>query len=49
MKRKTILKIVIDIGMTVMLLFLMAYERSAEQHMNGLELGCLVFSLSTTF
>lgn len=35
MKRNTILSIVIDIGMTVVLLLLMAYEWWARRPMNG--------------
>ncbi len=42
MKQKTILKIVVDIGMTVMLLFLMAYELIGEAAHEWLGIGMLV-------
>ena len=42
MKEKTILKIVVDIGMTVMLLFLMAYELIGEAAHEWLGIGMLV-------
>jgi hypothetical protein len=42
MKHKTILKIVIDIGMTVMLLFLMAYELIGEAAHEWLGIGMFV-------
>lgn len=42
MKRKTILKIVVDIGMTVMLLFLMTYERIGEATHEWLGIGMFV-------
>lgn len=43
MKRKTILKIVIDIGMTVMLLFLMTYELIGEAVHEWLGIGMFGF------
>ncbi|RKI86970.1 DUF4405 domain-containing protein [Parablautia intestinalis] len=42
MKQKTILKIIIDIGMTVVLLFLMAYELIGEAAHEWLGIGMLV-------
>ena len=42
MKRKTSLKIVVDIGMTVMLLFLMTYERIGEAAHEWLGIGMFV-------
>jgi hypothetical protein len=42
MKHKTILKIVVDIGMTVMLLFLMAYELIGEAAHEWLGIGMFV-------
>ena len=42
MKQKTILKIVVDIGMTVMLLFLMAYELIGEAAHEWLGIGMFV-------
>ena len=42
MKQKTILKIVIDIGMTVMLLFLMTYELIGEAVHEWLGIGMFV-------
>ncbi len=42
MKRKTSLKIVVDIGMTVMLLFLMTYERIGEAAHEWLGIGIFV-------
>ena len=49
MKRNTILKIMVDVGMTVMLLLLMAYELVGRAAHEWLGLGCLIFSLSTIF
>ena len=43
MKHKAILKIVVDIGMTVMLLFLMAYELIGEAAHEWLGIGMFVF------
>ncbi len=43
MKQKTILKIVVDIEMTVMLLFLMTYELIGEAAHEWLEIECLFF------
>ena len=42
MKQKIILKIVVDIGMTVILLFLMAYELIGEAAHEWLGIGMLV-------
>ena len=42
MKQKTILKIVVDIGMTVMLLFLMAYELIGEAAHEWIGIGMFV-------
>ena len=42
MKRKTFLKIVVDIGMTVMLLFLMTYELIGAAAHEWLGMGMFV-------
>ena len=46
MKWKTILKIVVDIGMTVMLLFLMTYERIGEATHEWLGIGMFVLFIT---
>ena len=49
MNRKTILKIVVDIGMTVMLLFLMTYERIGAAVHEWLGMAMFVLFISTIF
>lgn len=46
MKRKTILKIVVDIGMTVMLLFLMTYELIGAAAHEWLGIGMFVLFIT---
>lgn len=46
MKQKTILKIVVDIGMTVMLLFLMAYGLIGEAAHEWLGIGMFVLFIT---